>query len=160
QIAPYEGSRGSSVSAAGMREGSREGRGGRAVTRQRILVGVDGSEDAKRAVEWCAAFAANSEIEIVVCHVISKFGEWLMSVGQVDFQKIERERARLLQGAWTEPLRAAGVSYDARLIVGDPVKEILELADGVDAELVVIGRAGHGAAGEFLLGGRAAKLAH
>jgi nucleotide-binding universal stress UspA family protein len=127
---------------------------------QRILVGVDGSEDSQHALEWCVEFARGANVEVIVCHVVSNFGEWMLSVGQVDFQKIEQEHQRLLNGPWTEPLRGDTVRYELVQVSGNPVKALLALADSQDVDLIVIGKAGHGAAGEFLLGGTAAKLAH
>jgi nucleotide-binding universal stress UspA family protein len=127
---------------------------------RRILVGTDGSDDAHHAVEWCAAYARDSDIEIVVCHVVTKFAEWMMSAGQMDFQAVEKEHFRLLGGLWTEPLRTAGVPYRVVQASGDPVRTLLAIADDEDVELIVIGKAGHGAIGELLLGGTAAKFAH
>jgi nucleotide-binding universal stress UspA family protein len=45
-------------------------------------------------------------------------------------------------------------------VSGDAVPQLLALADAKDADLIVIGKAGHGPVGELLLGGTAAKLAH
>jgi nucleotide-binding universal stress UspA family protein len=36
----------------------------------RIIVGVDGSEHSIRAVQWCAAHAADFDAEVVAVHVI------------------------------------------------------------------------------------------
>ncbi len=127
---------------------------------QRILVGVDGSDDSRHALEWCVEFAGRSSVEIIVCHVVSNFSEWMLSAAQVNFKKIEQEHYRLLHGLWAEPLRAAPVDYELVQVSGDPVKELLAVAESKDADLIVIGKAGHGAAGELLLGGIAAKLAH
>jgi nucleotide-binding universal stress UspA family protein len=127
---------------------------------QRILVGTDGSENGLHAVEWCAAFAASTGVEVVVCHVVSSVGEWMLAAGQINFQDIEKEHRRLLSGAWTEPLRAAGVPYEVVQLSGDPVRGLLDVADEKDVDLIAIGKAGHGAAGELFLGGTATKLTH
>jgi nucleotide-binding universal stress UspA family protein len=128
---------------------------------QRIVVGVDGSDNSLNAVEWCAEFARTSGVEVIVCHVVSTFGDWMMSAGQIDFQKVERERLELVKGPWTESLRAAGARYEVvQVSSDDAVRELLRIADERDADLIVIGKAGHGAAGEMFLGGIAAKFAH
>jgi nucleotide-binding universal stress UspA family protein len=134
--------------------------GARMTDSQRILVGVDGSDDSQHAVEWCAEFARRSGAEVIVCHVVSNVGDWMLSAAQVDFQNIEKEHQRLLSGAWTEPLRGGGVRYEVVQLSGDPVKELLALADSKDVDLIIIGKAGHGALRELLLGGTATKLAH
>jgi nucleotide-binding universal stress UspA family protein len=127
---------------------------------QRILVGTDGSEHSRQAVEWCAEFARRSGVEVIVCHVVSTVGEWLLSAGQIDFQKIEKEQLQLLKGSWTEPLHGGEIRYEVLQKSGDPVTELLALADTKDVDLVVIGKAGHGPVSEHLLGGTAAKLVH
>ena len=128
---------------------------------QRILVGTDGSEESNQAVQWCTEFAlANTGVEVIACHVVSTFGEWLLSIGQVDYQKVEEEHRHLLAGPWTEPLRAAGVAYDVEQTTGDPAKQLLAVADERDVDLIVVGKSGHGAAGDLVLGSTAAKLTH
>jgi nucleotide-binding universal stress UspA family protein len=128
--------------------------------RTRVVVATDGSNAAHRAIRWCADFAENADLDVVVVHVISNVGEWLMSVAQIDFQQIERERRELLKGPWTAPLRDAGVSFRTQLLVGDPIDAVLSAADEQDADLVVIGKTGHDRIGSSLLGGTAMKLAH
>jgi nucleotide-binding universal stress UspA family protein len=128
---------------------------------QRIVVGTDGSDHARVAVEWAAEFARlGADVEVVLCNVIARASEWLMSAAQIDFQKVEKEHLRLLGGEWSEPLRNAGVKYETVLGNGDQVEELLRIAAERDADLLVIGKAGHGAAGQLLLGGIATKLAH
>jgi nucleotide-binding universal stress UspA family protein len=127
---------------------------------QRILVAADGSEDSRNAVEWCAEFARASDVEVVVCHVVSALSEWVISAAQVNFQDVEKEHHRLLEGLWTEPLRAAGVAYEVVQKSGDPVKTLLEIADERDVDLIAIGKSGRSSAGERFLGGTASKLVH
>jgi nucleotide-binding universal stress UspA family protein len=125
----------------------------------RILVGVDGSDDGHHAAEWAAAFASRTGAQVVVVHAISRVGEWMLSMAQIDFQKVEHEHGAMLHGEWTQPFRSADVPYETVLASGDPIKELLAVADARDVDLIVIGKTGFSAAGE-LLGGTAAKLAH
>ena len=124
----------------------------------RILVATDGSEAADHAVRWCADFARATGAEIVLMHTVSKVGEWLMSVAQVDFVKLEADRRDLLERVWAEPLRKAEVPYRTKFLTGDPVKTILATADDEDADMLVIGKAGHSGVGSSLLGGSAGKI--
>ncbi len=125
----------------------------------RVVVAIDGSAAANRAVHWCSERAATLGLEIIVVHAVSDVGEWLMSIVQIDFRQIERERRGLLDGPWTAPLRTAGVPYRTRLVVGDPIRSVLAAADEEAADLIVIGKTGHGPS-DFLLGATAMKLAH
>ncbi len=121
----------------------------------RILVATDGSEAAEHAVLWCADFARSTGAEIILMHTVSKVGEWLMSVAQIDFVKVEAERKDLLDRVWAEPLRKAEVPYRTKFVTGDPVQTIIATADAEDADLIVIGKTGH--SGGFL-GGSAARI--
>jgi nucleotide-binding universal stress UspA family protein len=124
----------------------------------RILVATDGSEAADHAVKWCADFARTTGAEIVLMHTVSKVGEWLMSVAQIDFVKVEAERKDLLERVWAEPLRKAEVPYRTKLVSGDPVKTILATADDNEVDMIVIGKSGHSGVGSSLLGGSASKI--
>jgi nucleotide-binding universal stress UspA family protein len=83
-----------------------------------------------------------------------------MSAVQIDFQRIEHERAALLEGPWTAALRQAGTRVETRLLVGDPIASLLTAADQQEADMIVIGTTGHGTVGDFLLGSTAMKFAH
>ena len=124
-----------------------------------VLVAIHGSPAAMRAIHWCAEHAQALGLDIVVIHVISRVGEWLMSAVQINFQQIERERQILLDGRWTGPLRDAGIPFRTRLLVGDPIDSVLNAADEEAADLVIIGKTGH-APTDYLLGVTAMKLAH
>lgn len=126
----------------------------------RILVATDGSEAADHAVRWCADLARTTGAEVVLMHTVSKVGEWLMSVAQIDFVHIEAERRDCLDGVWSEALRTAGVTYRTKFLAGDPVALLLGTADENDVDAIVIGKSGHGALGTALLGGSAGKLTH
>jgi len=124
----------------------------------RVLVATDGSQAAEHAVEWCAEFARTTGAEIVLMHTVSKVGEWLMSVAQIDFVKVEAERRDLLERVWAEPLRRAEVPHRTRFLTGDPVQTIIATADQEDADFIVIGKVGHSGMGSAFLGGSAARI--
>jgi nucleotide-binding universal stress UspA family protein len=126
----------------------------------RVLVATDGSEASQGAVRWSAAFARGTGAEVIVAHVLSTVIEWFLSVAQIDFLAVEKEHRALLAGAWTEPLREAGVAYRTEFRTGATTPALLGLADEEDVDLIVIGRTGRTSPGEFLLGGSATKLAH
>ena len=53
-----------------------------------------------------------------------------------------------------------GVPFDTRVVDGDPAPAIMELADEVDAVMVVVGRRGCGGFAELLLGSVPHRLTH
>ncbi len=126
----------------------------------RLLVATDGSPAAQRAVEWSADFARRVDAEVLLVHVVSSLGEWMMSIAQIDYVRIETEHGLLLEGLWSEPLRETGVRYRTKLTRGDAVKCLLGLADEDDVDFLVIAKTGRTAAGDLLLGGTATRLAH
>jgi nucleotide-binding universal stress UspA family protein len=85
----------------------------------RLLVATDGSLAAQRAVQWTADFARRTDAEVILVHVVSTIGEWIMSAAQIDFIRVEKERRLLLEGGWSEPLREASVRYRTHLARGN-----------------------------------------
>ncbi|REJ08571.1 universal stress protein [Microbacterium bovistercoris] len=78
----------------------------------------------------------------------------------VDLGAAEFEEVQKVAGA---ALKDAGITWTARQLVGDPALAIKQLADKLDAELLVIGtrRRGFGeSVREFFTGSVAARLAH
>src|SRR6476646_2125934 len=123
----------------------------------RILVATDGSQAAADAVNWSAELARTTGAEIVLAHTMSKVGEWLMSVAQIDFVKVEEERRSLLEGTWCKPFKDAEVPFRTRFLTGDPVTTLVALAEEENVDFIVVGRSGHGH-GHGSIGGVTAKI--
>jgi nucleotide-binding universal stress UspA family protein len=130
----------------------------------RIVVGVDGSDHALRAVEWCAANARALDAEVIVVHAIEVptyrgFGPpyiWLKSPTPE-----EREARRdLVARDWCKLLANAGVPFRVVLVEGEPAPALMEVARAEDAALVVTGRRGHSAVKKLLLGSTSHYLSH
>jgi nucleotide-binding universal stress UspA family protein len=121
-----------------------------------IVVGVDASDSSHGAVKWSARLAAALGMQIEAVHVESHFALWELSALQVDFDPYLRELQCRLDDAWTQPIRDLGVCYRTQLLRGDPSKEIMRVADEVDAFLVVVGAQRH--FHDHLIGGTAHKL--
>ncbi len=126
----------------------------------RLVVATDGSAASNEAVRWSAEFAQRTSADVTLVHVVSTVIEWVLSAVQIDFVKVEREHRELLEGRWSEPFRAAGVPVRTLLRRGDAAGTLAEVADAENADLIVVGRAGHGATGIPRLGGVALRLAH
>jgi nucleotide-binding universal stress UspA family protein len=126
----------------------------------RLLVATDGSPAGEDAVQWSAGFAAATGAQVVLAHVVSSVIEWVLSAVQIDFMRVEQEHQALLEGAWSEPFRAAGVPVRTRMLRGDAAKLLGELAEEEDSDLIVVGRSGRGATGVQRLGSVALRLVH
>lgn len=114
-----------------------------------IVVGYDGSEYAKRALDRAAALCDNG----TVLHVVA--AEQIMpqvrgSSGAVDPIEVE-DRQQALEEAGAM-LRERGISAKLVEARGDPAKMIVREAEAAGAELIVVGTRGRGPAGRALLG--------
>ena len=127
------------------------------MTIRRILVGVDGSEHADRAVRWAADLADTTGADVVVAHAL---GLLFRSGDEMVASDAHREEIqRLLEDEWSAPLRERGVSHRAELRDGNPVTVMLELADECDADLLVMGSRGAGGFPALLLGSMSTQVA-
>lgn len=88
-----------------------------------ILVGTDGSDTAAIAEGVAFQFAAAAEGRVLV---VSAFRD-----------EDEKERSGEAAEAARARAEAAGVAADVRLIEADPPAGIVELADRMDADLIV-----------------------
>lgn len=122
-----------------------------------VVVGVDGSADARRALCLAGEIARELGTEVVVVH-----GVGLTEL--IDGRRVASSghRAEILEafGRWCEALRTVGVEeWVPRLEPGTPVDTVLLVADEVDAALIVLGRHGSGQRPELLLGSTAHQVA-
>lgn len=129
----------------------------------RIVVGVDGSEGATRALSWCAEYAPRLGLEVVaVLSVPIPVYAGLVPFGQWPAEDPEaRERlVETVRDEWCTPLREGHVKYDALVVDGSAPWMLMDVADREDADLIVVGSRGHGGFGELLLGSTSHQLAH
>ena len=103
----------------------------------RIVVGVDGSPGSAAAVSWCADIAAACEAEVVAVCVLESLSRWSTK------REVERARAEActaLEGAWTAPLRAAGVTVRTQVTDSThAVPALAEVAERSAAGMIVVG---------------------
>ena len=125
---------------------------------ERIVVGIDGSDNACRAVEWAAGLAALTGARVVAVHALG-----LLFHGEhgevVPAQPMRGEIETKLAHEWCAPLSAAGVVHECRVVDGPPVMVLLAAADELDADLIVVGSRGLGGFPELLLGSTSTQVA-
>jgi nucleotide-binding universal stress UspA family protein len=133
---------------------------------ERIVVGVDGSEGAAAAVRWCAGAARGLDADVTAVAVIEPKvpmvpppDAYANAMQQAEAEEHEKARATL-ETDWCRPLRDAGVRYEARSVLGDPARTLMQTATEVGAALLVVGRRGRGGFIEALMGSVPRKLAH
>lgn len=127
-----------------------------------IVIGVDGSDGAARALEWCREHAPKLGVEVVAVHAFSLAAFALPYYDvptMVDFAGDMREElARLLDTEWTAAL--ADVPHRCELIEGSATRVLMDVADKEDADLIVVGSRGRGGFAELLLGSVSHQLVH
>ncbi|MBX6378287.1 MAG: universal stress protein [Clostridia bacterium] len=123
---------------------------------QRILIACDGSDGALRAVRAATDLARRLEgarVRVVYAAppVLSTIRRELSLVG-VDVGAVIGSAGRATLQPALDLLEQAGVPHDERVVVGEPAAAITQAADEWNADLIVVGRRGHGPVGEWILG--------
>jgi nucleotide-binding universal stress UspA family protein len=123
-----------------------------------IVVGTDGSETANRAVTEAIEMAARFERPL---HVVSAYKP-LSGTGGVPGE-FAVQADSLAQAALDDACaraRVAGVAAEPHACQGDAAEAILDLAEKVEAGVIVIGNKGIGSAKRFVLGNVPSKVVH
>jgi nucleotide-binding universal stress UspA family protein len=136
---------------------------------RRIVVGVDGSDGAMRAVTWSARLARAIGAEVVAAYAIESpvfledfplvTGPFTTESWDVAWKEWLEHTRELLEQRWCRPLAAAGVRYRAEMITGGS-KALIEFATSQEADLIVVGRRGRGGFAELVLGSFSHHLVH
>lgn len=130
----------------------------------KIVVGVDGSDPAKRALEWCATYAGRLDAEIVAVHAIELpiiVAPMTAYVPLPEFTEVDRKAlGEVVTHDWCKPLTDESVPFRVVLKDGDPALAIMAIAKDEHADLVVTGRRGRGGFAELVLGSTSYALTH
>lgn len=112
-----------------------------------ILVGVDQSEQSRRAVEFAAKRASELDRSVVVVHVIH-WSPFSFNTPEENEHRHQMRKAEI-EAATTqiiEPLadlaRETGVTVDTVVKHGDPVDMLIQIAKERAVDHVVLGRSG------------------
>jgi len=111
---------------------------------KRILCPTDFSDFSAHALEHAATLAGYYTSTITVLHVFDAIEP------SVDLALLERLREATVRAA--EPAADKSVEVDVRVEVGSPVRQILECASSLPADLIVIGTHGAGGFEHLVLG--------
>ena len=133
---------------------------------QRVLIPVDYSDQARRALEYAADLAESFRASLDVVHCwdrptflpdnvfIERPGAPRRSLAEVLREDAEREMREFLARC-TLP---AGIEITRHLIGGEPAATVLELLKSGKYDVVVIGTRGQSGVRQFLLGSVAGRL--
>ena len=128
---------------------------------KRIVVGVDGSDHSKVALDWVIRMAKGMGSEVTAVYGIDVPTYFPQPYGiPVQFDEQWRKEIKAeFEDKWCLPLKGAGLSYRTVMRDGRPATVISAVADEELADLIVVGRRGRGGAAELLLGSVSHELA-
>lgn len=121
---------------------------------QRIVVGLDGSEHSSAALAWAVRMAKGMGSEVIAVHAVQPVMYWDGSYAPpIEFdQQWRTALTNQFEDEWCRPLREAGVRHRMVLEDGRAATVISDVADEVDADLIVVARRGRGGFAALLLG--------
>jgi len=115
----------------------------------KILVGVDGSEQSKAAMDWAIEEAKLRRGEIVALTAWN-FPYISDGLGQAWDYDIFRKDAQTILQAELERVKDPDVEVSGRVVEGNPAVALVEASR--DADLVAVGSRGHGGFTGMMLG--------
>jgi nucleotide-binding universal stress UspA family protein len=133
----------------------------------RILLASDGSSEAELATRTAVDLARMSDSELHVIYVLDVVPAALLYPEATDLEGVEmpdpvleedlerssEQRGRELLDAEVDRVRSAGGTVArSHLTMGDAAREIVHLAEDLEAGLVVMGSRGHGGLRRALMG--------
>ena len=134
----------------------------------RLVVGVDGSASAQRAIATLSSWPIFAGLPARVVAVAEPPAAWAASISAAFYpawvelrdSTIDARRGQLEQVAERacEDLAGVGLTSTAELREGDPADELLRAASEEDADLIVVGSRGRSALTRLALGSVARKV--
>jgi universal stress protein A len=133
---------------------------------KRILVPIDFSEHSKKTVSYATAFASRYNATVQLLHVFeipdyaaTPYG-WRAQTGDQMKSQIDaaEEEARENLTPFENQLLNAGVKVEAYLRVGFPFDEIVQMANYLDVDLIIVGSHGYTGMTRLLLGSTAERV--
>lgn len=136
---------------------------------KKILVPVDGSGHARKAVELASDLAVRYEASVHLLHVVpdQKIPDELIQFARSEHMEESPSRAylkvvgnRILDATKAEARKKGVKKIEAITLEGDPSETIVEFARSGDFDLIVLGSRGLGSMKGLFLGSVSSKVCH
>lgn len=127
---------------------------------QKILVPVDGSISSKNAAKYAASLAAQNGSEITILYVYGSISQLLTGKGLHIIKEELAQHADSLLSEYKTLLENCGVTVKTLSKSGEIGNTILNVADKMDCDLIVMGSRGHSAIEGAIMGSVAIKVLH
>ncbi len=129
---------------------------------KKILLGYDGSESSKKALEKAIKLSKTLDAELHIVGVIKPFEFAAIDyIPPEEIEKYEEEELKKEEVILKEAIEIAknnGVNATFRVMEGDPAEELMTYADENGCDLIVVGKRGKGGFKRLLLGSTAGNL--
>jgi nucleotide-binding universal stress UspA family protein len=133
-------------------------------TARTIVVGVDGSDQARHAAALGASLAQASGAMLHLMTVVRPPEGWWGIVGSpptpTALSKTLTDAQREILDAVVNQIDLEGVEYETIEDIGDPARVLIEYCETVDADMLIVGKRGAGFIERLVLGSVANRLAH
>jgi nucleotide-binding universal stress UspA family protein len=127
---------------------------------ERILVAIDGSQGAQRALTKAIELAQLTGASLTALAVEGPLPAYAATIGEVDEVKRQKDTFFTQVGQTArEQAEAVGVQIDVDVRLGHAAELITSYARDHRADLIVVGHKGH-FLGDYLLGSTADRVAH
>lgn len=131
----------------------------------KILLAVDGSKNSLDAVDCVIRHADwyrdKPQVELVTVHLpVPKLPGMGAAVGKSQIEKYYQEEGEANLAPAKRKLDAAGLKYEARVLVGQVAESLVKHAKDQRCDLICIGSRGLSELGKALLGSTATKVLH
>ena len=131
----------------------------------KILLAVDGSKHSLAAVQCLIEHAdwyrSKPQVELVTVHApVPRLPRMGMVVGKNQIQRYYEEEGAAALAAAKKKLAAAGIRFEAHILIGPVAETIVQHASKSRCDLIYIGTHGRTEAGNMLLGSTATKVLH
>jgi len=129
---------------------------------KKILVPVDGSHQARKAIDFATNLAKQNDATIHLLHVYKLpiipegMGEYVIS-DRIELQALGDQ---IISVAQDEVRKKGGQHIEATVMEGDPAERIIAYAKDHDVDMIVMGNRGLGSFKGLLLGSVSNKVSH
>jgi nucleotide-binding universal stress UspA family protein len=129
---------------------------------RKILLPIEGREDAEAALQFLALQPFRSPVEVEVFAVWPQPQlSWPTTVGQSDLLEIQAiEEARERMKSITDRLTQMNIGNQAHVGIGNPAYAILEQAKASQSDLIMMGTHGRGGLSRLLMGSVSHSVLH
>jgi nucleotide-binding universal stress UspA family protein len=123
----------------------------------KIIVGIDGSENSKRAATVAASLAQMFKGKVTLVSVV-KPSEYSLAVEDQAFIESLKEFHDDLVQAAKDDINRPEIEIETKIELGTPWKELIRLAKAGNYDLIVVGSRGIGQVAEFLIGSNSTRV--